>query len=155
MKKRNFVCLLPIRAGVASQCKPSKKDLSDKVTGRWFSSDFDSVQPFGTSSTLPFQRTFPNTNRFVKLGWTRALSATKVNDFRYGFNRFTFGQVPDEPISLSDIGAVRGNSDQFPAAFRINVSGAFTMGTKRGSTGPVSSFATPGRRRPLVVIGQA
>ena len=101
----------------------------DKVTGRWFSSDFDSIQPFGTSSTLPFQRTFPNTNRFVKLGWTRALSATKVNDFRYGFNRFTFSQVPDEPISLSDIGAVRGNSDQFPAAFRINVSGAFTMGT--------------------------
>ncbi|PYV33387.1 MAG: hypothetical protein DMG09_22470 [Acidobacteria bacterium] len=79
----------------------------DKVTGRWFSSVFDSIQPFGTSSTLPFQRTFPNTNRFLKLGWTRELSATKINDFRYGFNRFTFSQVPDEPISLSDIGAVR------------------------------------------------
>jgi hypothetical protein len=52
-----------------------------------------------------------------------------VNDARFGLNRFTFQQVPSEPISLSDIGAIRGNSAQYPAAYRINVINAFSLGT--------------------------
>jgi len=102
---------------------------NDKITGRWFFSDFQSVQPFGVASSLPFQKEFPNSNRFLKLGWTRVLSSNTVNEFRFGLNRFTFAQKPQEPILLSDINATRGNSAQFPAAYRISITGAFSIGT--------------------------
>jgi hypothetical protein len=101
----------------------------DKISGRWFSSDNDTLQPFGVASTLGFAKSLPATNRFLKLGWTRVFSNRFVNDFRFGFNRFTFAQVPEEPILLTDIGATRGNSGGFPAAYRINITGGFQIGT--------------------------
>jgi hypothetical protein len=102
----------------------------DKISGRWFYSGNETVQPFGTTSTLPFKKTLPGLNRFLKLGWTRVFSDRLVNEARFGFNRFGFDQIPDEPITLSDIGAVRGNSDEFPAAYRIAVNGVgFQLGT--------------------------
>lgn len=54
-----------------------------------------------------------------------------VNEARFGFNRFTFSQVPSEPISLADIGASRGNAGEFPAAFRVAIGGpgSFSLGT--------------------------
>lgn len=102
----------------------------DKITGRWFYSNNTTVQPFGIASTLPFQKDLPGLNRFLKLGWTRVFSSKVVNDFRFGFNRFGFDQLPTEPLLLSDIGAVRGNSGEFPAAFRVAISGVgFQIGT--------------------------
>ncbi len=103
----------------------------DRLTGRWFSSDYTSLRPFGTGSSLAFPKSFPNSNRFLKLGWSREFSATVVNDVRFGYNRHTFLEDPTEPILLSDVGAVRGNSSQFPAAYRINVQGggSFSLGT--------------------------
>ena len=103
----------------------------DKFTGRSFFSDNTTTQPFGTASTLPFRETVPGSNRFLKLGWTRVLSPNLVNDFRFGFNRFTFAQQPTEPVSLTDIGATRPNSAQFPAAYQVIVrgGGAFSLGT--------------------------
>ncbi len=80
---------------------------------------------------LPLARDIPAANRFLKLGWTRVISSNMVNDFRFGFNRFRFAQTPTEPILLTDIGATRGNSGEFPAAYRINITGggAFSLGT--------------------------
>jgi hypothetical protein len=103
---------------------------ANKISGRFFAADFAGVRPFGTgASTLPVGVDFPNTNRFLKLGWTRELSSTMVNDARFGFNRFTFNQLPEEQIMLSDVGAVRGNSAEFPAAYRVNIANAFSLGT--------------------------
>ena len=104
---------------------------NDKITGRWFYADFQSARPFGITSSLAHQKDFPNANRFLKLGWTRIISPTMINESRFGFNRFSFSQIPHEPISLADIGATRGNSGEFPAAYRINIlgSGQFSMGT--------------------------
>ncbi len=102
----------------------------DKITGRWFYSQSTTFQPFGTASSLPFGKALPASNRFLKLGWTRTLSSSMVNEFRFGFNRFTFSQEPNEPIKLTDIGAVRGNSGEFPAAFRVAIAGTgFSLGT--------------------------
>ncbi len=103
----------------------------DKITGRWFFSNNNTLQPFGLASTLPFAKALPGSNRFLKVGWTRVFSNTMVNDARFGFNRFTFSQAPSEPITLTDIGATRGNSSQYPAAYRISVagSGGFSLGT--------------------------
>jgi hypothetical protein len=99
----------------------------DKLTARWFFSDNNTSQPFGTGAnnvnSLPFAKGLPGSNRFLKLGWTRVLSGNVVNDARFGFSRFFFAQNPSEPIQLSDIGATRGNSAQFPAAYQLIITG--------------------------------
>src|SRR6267154_3733151 len=107
----------------------------DKLTARWFFSDNNASQPFGTgannANSLPFAKALPGSNRFLKLGWTRVLSTNVVNDARFGFSRFFFAQDPTEPIALADIGAARGNSAQFPAAYQviINGGGPLVLGT--------------------------
>jgi hypothetical protein len=107
----------------------------DKLTARWFFSDNNASQPFGTgannANSLPFAKALPGSNRFLKLGWTRVLSNNVVNDVRFGFSRFFFAQDPSEPITLADIGATRGNSAQFPAAYQviINGGGPLVIGT--------------------------
>jgi hypothetical protein len=111
----------------------------DKLTARWFFSDNNASQPFGTgvgtgansANSLPFAKALPGSNRFLKLGWTRVLSPNVVNDARFGFSRFFFAQDPSEPIALADIGATRGNSAQFPAAYQviINGGGPLVIGT--------------------------
>ena len=99
-----------------------------KLTSRYFNSVNSLFQPFVTGVPgLPFGRTTPATNRFIKIGLTSVLTPTLVNDFRAGFNRFTFALVPEEPISLSDVGATRGNSGQFAGAYRFQVTGAFNI----------------------------
>jgi hypothetical protein len=111
----------------------------DKLTARWFFSDNSTTQPFGTgvgagalaANSLLFAKSLPGSNRFLKLGWTRVLSPNVVNDARFGFSRFFFAQDPSEPITLADIGATRGNSAQFPAAYQliINSGGPLVIGT--------------------------
>src|SRR5258707_536169 len=99
----------------------------DKLTARWFFSDNNASQPFGNgannANSLPFAKGLPGSNRFLKLGWTRAFSGNVVNDARFGFSRFFFAQDPTEPIALADIGATRGNSAQFPAAYQLIITG--------------------------------
>jgi len=118
----------------------------DQLTGSFYNSTNTNTQPFGVHSTLPFTELLPGSNAFAKFGWTRTLSPTSVNQFRAGFNRFHFAQIPTEPIALSDVGATRGNSSQFPAAFRINVTGGgFSLGTgindNRGTTSNTFEWA--------------
>jgi len=88
-------------------------------------------KPFGTGAnnvnSLPFAKGLPGSNRFLKLGWTRVFSGNVVNDARFGFSRFFFAQDPSEPIQLSDIGATRGNSAQFPAAYQLIITGALPL----------------------------
>jgi hypothetical protein len=101
--------------------------LEDKLSARFFFSNNSTVQPFGTgvnnANSLPFSKTLPGTNRFLKLGWTRVFSRQIVNDARFGFSRFLFAQDPAEPILLSDVGATRGNASQFPASYQVIITG--------------------------------
>jgi len=99
-------------------------------SARWFFSDNTALRPLGEAGTLPFGINFPNSNRFLKLGLTSTLSPTRVNNLRFGYNRYTFVQTPDEPITLADVGAVRGNSGTFPGAYEpiIRGGGAFSLG---------------------------
>jgi carboxypeptidase family protein/TonB-dependent receptor-like protein len=102
---------------------------NNKITGRWFSSDNTLFQPFNNQSSLPFARTTPAVNRFLKIGMTSVITPRLVNEARAGFNRFTFKFAPEEPITLTDIGATRANSAEFPASYRFVVGGAgFSIG---------------------------
>jgi hypothetical protein len=77
---------------------------------------------------LHYAQAAPGKNRFVKLGLTSVITPRIVNDFKAGFNRFFFSIAPDEPISLADIGATRGNSAEFPGAYEAIITGAFSIG---------------------------
>jgi hypothetical protein len=105
--------------------------LKDRLSGRVFFSNNGTLNPFGNASSLPFAKELPGSNRFIKASWSHTLSTNVVNEMRMGFNHFFFAQAPSEPVTLADIGATRGNSQQFPATYQLRVggSGAFQLGT--------------------------
>jgi hypothetical protein len=105
------------------------RDGKDKISGRWFWDNGAVVKPFGTASSLAFQRTDTQQNRFLSLTHTHVFSATKINELRAGYSRFIFANIPADAINLSDIGATRGNSDQFPGMYQVNITGLFQIGT--------------------------
>ncbi|MGH9770883.1 MAG: hypothetical protein ACRD4Q_04175, partial [Candidatus Acidiferrales bacterium] len=82
-------------------------------------------------ASLSFPESLPGSNRFIKLGWTRTIGGSMVNDLRFGFSRYTFDQTPTEPITLADIGATGPNGSEIPAAYELNVNGGgqFSIGT--------------------------
>ena len=101
---------------------------NNKLSFRYYQSDSEALRPFGAGGSLRYAQFAPGFNKFVKVGLTSVLTPRLVNDFKAGFNRFFFSIAPNEPISLSDIGATRGNSAQFPGAYLASVTGSFSLG---------------------------
>lgn len=105
------------------------RDGKDKISGRWFWDNGSVVKPYGTASSLAFQRTDTQQNRFLSVTHTHVFSASKINELRLGYSRFIFANIPADAINLSDIGATRGNSDLFPGMYQVNITGLFQIGT--------------------------
>jgi hypothetical protein len=101
----------------------------ESISGRWFWDEGSALKPFGTDTSLTNPRTDTQWNRFLSINHTHIFSANKVNELRLGFNRFIFANIPTDVHGLSDIGAIRGNSSQFPGMYRIAVTGSFSTGT--------------------------
>jgi carboxypeptidase family protein/TonB-dependent receptor-like protein len=101
----------------------------DHIAGRWFWDEGDATKPLGTASNLAFPRTDTQWNRFFALTETHNFSSTKVNEFRFGYSRFLFANIPTDLINLADVGANRGNSAQFPGIYQFAISGLFSLGT--------------------------
>lgn len=105
------------------------RDGKDKISGRWFFDNGAVDKPYGTASTLAFPRTDTQLNRFLSITETHVFSPTKINELRLGYSRFIFANIPTDVINLSDIGATRGNSDQFPGMYQFTITGLFSVGT--------------------------
>lgn len=105
------------------------RDGKDKISGRWFWDNGSVAKPYGTASSLAFQRTDTQQNRFLSITHTHVFSASKINELRLGYSRFIFANIPTDAINLSDIGATRGNSDIFPGMYQVNITGLFQIGT--------------------------
>ncbi|HEY6118800.1 MAG TPA: TonB-dependent receptor [Pyrinomonadaceae bacterium] len=105
------------------------RDGKDKISGRWFWDNGAVAKPYGTASTLAFPRTDTQQNRFLSITETHIFSPSKVNELRLGYSRFIFANIPTDSISLSDIGASRGNSSQFPGMYQFTITGLFSVGT--------------------------
>jgi hypothetical protein len=101
----------------------------DKISGRWFWDEGDVAKPFGTDTSLTNPRTDTQWNRFLSITETHIFSATKVNELRAGFSRFIFANIPTDTHDLTEIGATRGNSSQFPGMYRVGITGLFSIGT--------------------------
>ena len=109
-------------AGTASVISPSYNKLTsfiakidqnfnanNNLTGRYFFGD--SVQSFplalsATGGQLPGFNTFtPTRVQLVSISYTRTIGSTKVNELRYGWNRFAEGFFPaDQNFHPSSIG---------------------------------------------------
>jgi Carboxypeptidase regulatory-like domain/TonB-dependent Receptor Plug Domain len=109
-------------AGIASVVSPSYNKLTsfiakidqnfntnNNLTGRYFFGD--SVQSFplaltATGGQLPGFNTFtPTRVQLVSISYTRTIGSTKVNELRYGWNRFAEGFFPaDQNFHPSSIG---------------------------------------------------
>jgi Carboxypeptidase regulatory-like domain/TonB dependent receptor-like, beta-barrel len=101
----------------------------DRITGTWFWDEGDVLKPFGTDTNLTNPRTDTQWNRYLNITETHIFSADKVNELRLGYNRFLFANIPTDTHTLEEIGATRGNSDQFPGMYRVAVTGLFSLGT--------------------------
>ncbi|HXM36754.1 MAG TPA: carboxypeptidase-like regulatory domain-containing protein, partial [Pyrinomonadaceae bacterium] len=105
------------------------RDGKDKISGRWFWDNGAVSKPYGTASSLAFPRVDTQFNRFFSLTETHIFSPAKVNELRLGYSRFSFANIPTDSLNLSDIGASRGNSSQFPGIYQFSIAGVFSVGT--------------------------
>jgi hypothetical protein len=101
----------------------------DKISGRWFWDNGQVTKPYGTASSLAFQRLDTQYNRFFALTETHLFSPSKVNELRLGYSRFSFANIPTDAVDLSEIGATRGNSSEFPGIYQFTITGVFSVGT--------------------------
>jgi hypothetical protein len=108
------------------------RDGQDKISGRWFWDEGSVDKPYGTAANLAFPRTDTQFNRFLSITETHIFSPSKVNELRLGYSRFLFANIPTDVINLTDIGATRGNSSQFPGMYFFSISGVFATGVGTG-----------------------
>jgi Carboxypeptidase regulatory-like domain/TonB dependent receptor len=101
----------------------------DSISGRWFWDEGFVTKPYGTDTSLSNPRTDTQWNRFLAITETHQFSSRVVNELRLGYSRFLFANIPTDTVALSDIGASRGNSSQFPGMYRVAVTGSFQIGT--------------------------
>src|SRR6267378_1397965 len=136
----------PFTAGTASVISPSFNRLSsviakvdhsfnanNLVTGRYFYGD--SVQSFPLALTasggqLPGFNTFtPTRVQLVSLSYVHTIGANKVNELRYGWNRFAEGFFPaDQSFHPSSIGLNTGSGLADAGLPIILVSGVAQLG---------------------------
>ncbi len=86
---------------------------NNTITGRYFFGDSDQSFPLALTASggqLPGFNTFtPTRVQLVSLSYVRVVSSTKVNELRYGWNRFAEGFFPeDRSFHPSSIGLVTG-----------------------------------------------
>jgi hypothetical protein len=133
-------------AGTASVVSPSFNRLSSVIakidhsfnasnllTGRYFYGD--SVQSFplaltATGGQLPGYNTYtPTRVQLVSLSYVHTIGATKVNELRYGWNRFAEGFFPaDQAFHPSSIGLNTGTGPADAGLPIILVSGVAQLG---------------------------
>lgn len=107
----------------------SFRDGKDRITGTWFWDEGLVAKPYGTDTTLTNPRTDTQYNRFLNITHTHIFDSTKVNELRLGYNRFLFANLPTDTHDLTEIGAQRGNSSEFPGMYRVAITGLFSLGT--------------------------
>lgn len=101
----------------------------DRISGRWFWDNGSALRPYGTASTLAFPSASVQNNRFLSITHTHQFGANKVNELRGGFSRFISSFIPEDLVTLGDIGASRPNEGEVPGVYQVAVTGLFSFGT--------------------------
>ena len=102
---------------------------ADRISGRWFWDNGSALRPFGTAAGLAFPQSSVQNNRFLSITHTHQFGANKVNELRGGFSRFISSFIPEDLVSLADIGADRPNSGEVPGVYFLSITGLYSFGT--------------------------
>ncbi|MBV8897407.1 MAG: TonB-dependent receptor, partial [Acidobacteriaceae bacterium] len=109
----------------------------DKISGRFFFSDFESLLPFGAGglqasfggsispSDLNFPYDLPVRDRFANVTETHIFSPHWVNEFRFGFVRINSADINSPIVTANQLGIDRPNNnvDNLIYKFTFNSSG--------------------------------
>lgn len=118
----------------------------DKISGRFFFSDFESLLPFGAGglqasfggsispSDLNFPYDLPVRDRFLNITETHTFSPAWVNEFRFGFVRINNSDINTPVVTTDQLGIDRPNDnvDNLIYKFTLNSSG-FQIGPTPGA----------------------
>lgn len=118
----------------------------DKISGRFFFSNFESVLPFGAGglqasfgggispTDLNFPYDLPVKNRFLNITETHIFSPAWVNEFRFGYVRINNSDINTPIVTTNDLGIDRPNNnvDDLIYKFTFNSSG-FQIGPTPGA----------------------
>jgi len=111
------------------------KDGRDKISGRFFFSDFRSYLPFGagdlpstpgeqvTYGDLSFPVSLPVHNRFLSLTETHVFGPRVVNELRFGFLDLQFQNVNQPIVTANQLGIVRPSNNLTSDIYRFTVLG--------------------------------
>jgi hypothetical protein len=125
-----FSKIIPIEANQHTiSYDRSWRDGADKISGRWFWDNGSALRPYGTASNLAFPSASVQNNRFLSITHTHQFGATKINELRAGYSRFISSFIPEDLVSLADIGAARPNAGEVPGVYQVGITGLFSFGT--------------------------
>lgn len=111
------------------------KDGRDKISGRFFLSNFRSFLPFGagnvpttpgeslTFGDLNFPLDMPVRNRFLSATETHVFGPRVVNEFRFGFQDLSSRTVSDSIVTADQLGIVRPSNNVTDDIYRIQLVG--------------------------------
>ncbi|MBV8071900.1 MAG: carboxypeptidase regulatory-like domain-containing protein, partial [Acidobacteriaceae bacterium] len=118
----------------------------DKISGRFFFSNFESLLPFGAGglqasfgggispTDLNFPYYLPVNDRFLNVTETHIFTPAWVNEFRFGFVRINNSDINVPIVTVNDLGINRPNNnvDNLIYKFTFNSSG-FQIGPTPGA----------------------
>jgi len=111
------------------------RDGRDKISGRFFFSNFRSLLPFGagdvpntpgeslTAGDLSFPLDLPVRNRFLSLTETHVFGPRVVNEFRFGFQDLRSQTVSQSIVTASQLGIVRPSNNVTNDIYRFQLGG--------------------------------
>ena len=120
------------------------KDGRDKISGRFFFSNFLSFLPFGAGNVpstpgeqvsygdLSFPVDLPVRNRFLNLTETHVFGPRMVNEFRFGFLNLQFQNTNQSIVTANQLGIVRPSNNDTQDIYRFTILGV--------NIGPNDSF---------------
>jgi Carboxypeptidase regulatory-like domain len=127
------------------------RNARDKVSSRFFFSNFESDLPFGAGgltaslggsiapSDLNFPYKLPVHSRFFSAAETHLFSPTLVNEFRFGFVHINNSAINNTILKASDLGINRPTNNVTQAIYKFTF---FTSGFQIGPTPQADQFQT-------------
>jgi len=117
---------------------------ADKISGRFFFSNFHSILPFGAGgltatlggtivpSDLNFPLDLPVRDRFLSIAETHLFGSRLVNEFRFGFIHINNIANNQPIVNVGDLGINRPNSNLFQTIYKFTFS-TFQLGPTPGA----------------------
>jgi hypothetical protein len=116
----------------------------DKISGRFFFSNFRSVLPFGAgglqatlggtinSTDLNFPLDLPVRDRFLSVAETHLFSPRLVNELRFGYVHIDNKAINSPIVTVNDLGINRPNSNLYQTIYKFTF-GSYQIGPTPGA----------------------